>query len=302
MYINKNIPVRMMLWFSWKPITLFALLATFVVIGYYHLGIKHFSIPFLPVGTLGTAVAILLGFRNNSAYDRFWEGRKIWGQLVNDSRSFTRQILTIPKNTTDIVKKTMVYRHLAFINALRMHLRREDLEDESCWNELRGFLDDEEFIELHNATNKPTFLNYCQGKELKQLYDDNKIDSYQFTYINTVLDRFYDIQGKCERIKNTPLPRQYAFFTTLFTRIFVSLLPFGFVEQLGWYTIPLSVLISWIFNTLEQVGTYTENPFDNGINDVPMSSLCITIERDLRNLLGDKELPEPKVAVKGVLM
>jgi putative membrane protein len=128
------------------------------------------------------------------------------------------------------------------------------------------------------------------------------MDGFRFKHLNEILDRLYDIQGKCERIKNTPLPRQYAFFTTLFTRIFVVLLPFGFVAELGWYTIPLSVLISWIFNTLEQVGTYTENPFDNGINDIPMSALCVTIERDLKSLLGEDEIPEPIKPTRGILM
>ena len=94
MYVRKNIPLKILLAFAWKPLLIFTLLATLVVIGFRFFHIQHFSIPFLPVGTLGTAVAILLGFRNNSAYDRFWEGRKIWGQLVNDSRSFTRSILT----------------------------------------------------------------------------------------------------------------------------------------------------------------------------------------------------------------
>lgn len=302
MYVRKNIPFSILLSFALKPLIIFTLLAISVVIGHMFLNIRHFAIPFLPIGTLGTAVAILLGFRNHSAYDRFWEARKIWGQLVNDSRSFSRSVLTHLDTSDPAVKKRLIYRHIAFVNALRMHLRRQDVKNSNCWNELRNFMEDDEFIEMHHSPNKPTYLVYCQGVELKKVFDSGRIDEFRYIHLNEILDRLYDVQGKCERIKNTPLPRQYAFFTTLFTRIFVFLLPFGFVEQLEWYTIPLSVLISWIFNTLEQVGTYTENPFDNGINDIPMTSLSITIERDLRSLLGEKELPESISPIDGILM
>ena len=298
--------------FSWKNLLIFAITATVVCVGYLYYEIKEFAIPFLPLGTLGTAVAILLGFRNNSAYDRFWEARKIWGGVVNTSRTFARQITTFAtiqfandQVTEEQVKqfsKEMVYRHLAWVNALRLHLRREDLLNETCWYELSNFISQEELAEINSRQNKPTHLNQRQGERLQYARSVGLIDDFRHMELNRLLNTMYDLQGKCERIKNTPLPRQYAFFTKTFVWIFVSLLPFGFVSTLGWMTIPLSMLVSWIFTVLEQVGHYTEDPFSNGINDVPMTSMCRSIEIDLREQLKETKLPKPLNAVDGILM
>ncbi len=120
--------------------------------------------------------------------------------------------------------------------------------------------------------------------------------------LDNTLTQLYNLQGAAERIKNTPLPRQYAFFTNLFTWIFVLLIPFGFIENFHWMTVPFSILLSWIFLTIEHVGKYTENPFDNVVHDVPMSTLSRVIEIDLREQLGENDLPEPAPPVGGILM
>ncbi|WP_299452448.1 bestrophin family protein [uncultured Microscilla sp.] len=312
MYINKTISLRVILGFAWKNLFIFTILATLVCIAYLHYGIKQIAIPFLPLGTLGTAVAILLGFRNNSAYDRFWEARKIWGGIVNTSRSFARQVTTfvttqftqgdITEENAETLQKELVYRHLAWLNALRLHLRREDLLNETCWYELIHFISEEELKEINLKQNKPTQLNQLQGERLQYARSVGLIDDFRHMELDRSLNVMYDLQGKCERIKNTPLPRQYAFFTKVFVWIFVCLLPFGFVDILHWMTIPLAVLVSWIFTVLEQVGHYTEDPFSNGINDIPMTSMCRTIEIDLREQLKETELPKPLRAVNGVLM
>jgi putative membrane protein len=151
MYVEKNIPLSIIVKFSRKPLVLFTVLSLLVVIGYRFASIEHLSIPFLPIGTLGTAVAILLGFRNNSAYDRFWEARKIWGQLVNDSRGFARNTIVFIDGVDKKVLKEIIHRHLAFINTLRMHLRNEDIQNSNCWYEVKDFLSADEFIEMHEA-------------------------------------------------------------------------------------------------------------------------------------------------------
>ena len=313
MYVRKYVSLRVILKYSWIGVLFFSILSCTVCILYFQLGIKEVAIPFLPISTLGTAVAILLGFRNNSAYDRFWEARKIWGGVVNYSRTFARQITTLftLNNTQGLISpgelkalhKEMIYRHLAWINALRLHLRQQDLINPVCWVELKEFIEDqEEFIKINSSVNKPTQIIQKQGERLKYAFNQGMIDDFRHMQIDNTLTEFYNLQGKCERIKNTPLPRQYAFFTKLFTWIFIFLLPFGFVQELGWMTIPLTILISWIFDTLERVGHYTEDPFDNVMNDVPMTALCRTIEIDLREQLGENDLPAKIQPVNGVLM
>lgn len=312
MYINKTISLVVILKFAWKNLLIFAVLSAIVCVAYQYFHVKEVAIPFLPLGTLGTAVAILLGFRNNSAYDRFWEARKIWGGVVNISRSFTRQITTfatthyaqsdITSKDVQVFQKEMVYRHVAWINALRLHLRREDLMNQTCWYELSSFLSTEELKGVHQVKNKPTQIIQRQGERLQHAHSVGMIDDFRHMELDRALTEMYELQGKCERIKNTPLPRQYAFFTKVFTWVFVLLLPFGFVSALGWMTIPLSILVSWIFTVLEQVGHYTEDPFSNGINDVPMTALCRTIEIDLREQLKETQVPPALKPVEGVLM
>lgn len=313
MYIRNYVSIRIIAKSAWKPVLIFIILSISICALYLELGYEIIAIPFLPVGTLGTAVAILLGFRNNSAYDRFWEARKIWGGVVNNSRTFARQITTfatlnhtqglVDPNELKAFHREMVYRHIAWVNALRLHLRQQDLNDPSCWWELRIFLDtDEEFMKINNSINKPTQILQKQAERLRDAFDKGIIEDFRHMQLDNTLSEFYNLQGMCERIKNTPLPRQYAFFTRLFTWIFMILLPFGFVMELKWKTVPLTVLISWIFNTLEHVGHYTENPFDNVINDVPMTALCRTIEIDLREQLGETKLPPKLEPVNGVLM
>lgn len=312
MYVKKYVSPRIVFKFAWKYILFFAVLSSLVCYLYYVKGFRSLALPLVPIGTLGTAIAILLGFRNNSAYDRFWEARKIWGGVVNYSRTFARQITTlttlreakgmVSPEELKAFQKEMVYRHLAWVNGLRLHLRKEDLTNPSCWWELADFLPPGELRKINKAKNKPTQLVQNQGIRLNDAFEMGLIDNFRHMQLDSTLTELYNLQGRCERIKNTPLPRQYAFFTFLFTWIFMLLVPFSFVKDLGWMSIPLTVLITWIFQTVESVGHYTENPFDNVINDVPMTALSRTIEIDLREQIGETELPPALKPVRGVLM
>ena len=274
----------------------------------------HLRIPlvisFLPLGTIGTAVAITLGFRNNSAYERFWEARTAWGGIVNQSRTFARQLLSVylppvaHLETEDLLDlhRSFMYRQIAFAHALRMHLRREELTNSACWTQLGLLLSADELTILQQAINKPNCLLTLQSKAYARFSDSLDNSLFRQIQLETILAEFTQLQGKCERIKNTPLPRQYAFFTKLFVWIFVGLIPFGLVGELGWSTIPISVLLSWIFVTLEQVGDYTENPFEGSINDVPMSALCQTIEMEGKEWLGEADLPKALQPIDGILL
>jgi len=339
MYIYRNIKWSLVLKFAWKPLILFSIWSTIVVLSYHkldHLG-YNLSIPFLPLSTIGIAVSFYIGFKNNSSYDRFWEGRKIWGGIVNYSRTWANQVMTFIGNRhteTDFspeeiysIKKDLIYRHLAYINALRFQLRRPSSfslklkksiarltpgePERKPWNEeVLPFLNKDEYCEHLKRANPATQMIRMQGIKLAQLNDESKlIAEFRYMEMMRVQEEFYNLQGKCERIKNTPFPRQYAFFSAVFVYIFIFLLPFGLVGEFAkishsfiYMTIPFSILISWIFYTMEVVGDSSEDPFDNMINDVPMTALCRTIEIDLRDMLLETELPEKITAQDGILM
>lgn len=332
MYIKRKISTGLVLRFAWKNLIFFTLWSCAIVWLYHYFGHQgiDLSIPFLPLSTIGIAVAFYVGFKNNSSYDRFWEARKIWGGIVNYSRTFANQILSFTneeKPEVKVIQKELIYRHIAWLYALTFQLRKpstfsikvawsvrelkEGKPERKNWdNSVGTFLENKEYCETVHKVNPATQLIRKQGERLKHLADEmNEINDFRFMEMMKSLEEFYNLQGKCERIKNTPFPRQYAYFSNIFTWIFIILLPFGLVSEFAkidhsaiFLSIPFSVLISWIFITMEVVGDNSEDPFEGFINDVPMTALTRTIERDLREMLGETELPEKITDIKGVLM
>ena len=268
---------------------------------------EHLIIPATELSVFGIAMAILLGFRNNEAYNRFWEARIAWGDLTNASRNFASQITGYVQPPEDQEQKSqsasdihsvLIYRHLAFLNALRLQLRQE-----KTWEELKPFLSELEFQELNKAVNKATFLNHRQSQQLRELYTSGWIEKHAYVFgLMESIKAFFASQGRCERIKTTPLPRQYAFFTKSFVWIFVLLLPFGLVQHLGWGTLPIYFVLATIFAITERIGSRTEEPFENKLEDVPMSAICRNIEIDLRQQLGESSVPAPLEPKEGILM
>jgi putative membrane protein len=224
------------------------------------------------------------------------------------------------------IHREMIYRHLAYINALRLQLRMPTTfsikpkgrvksmmagsPQEKHWNEEVGtFLNHSEYGCVSKRQNTATQIIRKQGDHLTRLKNSGWIDDFRHMELMKILEEFYNLQGKAERIKKTPFPRQYAYFSKLFTWIFLLLLPFGMVGQFAaighstvYMTIPFSVIISWIFFTMEAVGDSSEDPFEGFINDVPMSSLCRIIEIDMRDMLFETEIPEQIKPVKNVLL
>lgn len=312
--------------FAWKNLIFFTLYAGIIFYAYHFLWLDFLDIPFQPLSVIGIAVAFYIGFKNSQSYDRFWEGRKIWGGIVNYSRTWALQVISFVQ-TPDAeankkIQREMIYRHLAWINALRVQLRQpkswsikmnatvENLhkrhgESQASCDEASPFVSAQEYADLKNRVNPATHLIKNQAKQLVDLKKKEIIDGFQEDQLQSVLEECYNLQGMCERIKNTPFPRQYGYFSKIFTWIFVLLIPFGLLNVFGsedmggskaWYEflmIPFSVLISWIFVSMESIGDNSEDPFEGRINDVPMTALCRTIEIDLRDMLDEEELPDP---------
>lgn len=257
------------------------------------------------ITVFGTIMSLFLAFKTNESYNRWWEGRILWGSLVNYSRSFARQVLNLlTLNTVQTAKdqeelktiqKDLIYRHLAFINALRLSLR-----DQDHWQELKPFLDETERLELVEHTNISTQLIQKQAQRLKNVFLDNRND-FRYMQIDNTLNEFYNIQGGCERISNTVFPRIYSFLTTLFTWLFAFSLIFSLYDDFNWEILVMRVVVAYVFLTLEKISRSLKDPFVNGISDTPMTAICRTIEIDLREMLGEKDVPGPVKPIKGVL-
>jgi putative membrane protein len=265
-----------------------------------------------------------VGFKNTQTYNRTWEARQIWGAILNGSRAFgtmSRDFLNNEAKT-----KELIYRHFAWLTALRYAMRDSRAWETSSKNynkeykqfytipeketplesELEKYISSDELQYILSTKNKATQLMSLQSKTIKELFDRKEIDTYQWVELQRMIKDFYDQQGRSERIKNFPYPRQFATINSFFIKLFCILLPFGMLKEFDklndgmegimkghmiWLVIPFSVLISWVYTSLEQVGESTENPFEGSANDVPISQMSRTIEIDLREMLGETDLP-----------
>ncbi|MEQ8323179.1 MAG: bestrophin family ion channel [Vicingaceae bacterium] len=285
-------------WYNFKSIFIFIILGNVAYLCDQILGMHMVAIPVIPVTILGGGLAIFLAIRNNAAYDRWWEARKIWGQIVNTSRHFGSQVmayLTMRHAGPDLnetrlaeLQKRMINRHIAWINALRLSLRMKD-----NWEEIKKYLTPEEYAKLLSAPNKATQINHFQALDLTHALNLGAIEDFRHLGMMTSIKDFYDQQGKCERIKKTVFPFYYTYFTGVFLWMFIILLPFTLVGHMNYLSVPLSVAISFAFYILDKTGNITEEPFENRASDIPMTSLCRTIEVDMLHQLGEEKLPEP---------
>lgn len=266
---------------------------------YTQFGITWLGLSSLPLAIIGGALSVFLAFRNNSAYDRWWEARSLWGSLVNTARTFSRQILTMvdephERQMQHRSKHDLVELQIAYVHALRCHLRRQN-----PFPELESRLSKDDIAHLRQQRNVPIAMLLLMGEALREYFNQGRLDSMRFTNIDRTLTDLCNVQGACERIKNTPLPRQYHYFPRLLVAVYSVLLPLGLVEGLGLLTPVVSTLISFIFISLDTIGKEIENPFENTVHDTPMSSLTRSIEINLLQNLGEENLPRDIRPVDG---
>lgn len=332
MYVKRSIPLKYVIPFGWRTHAIMLVWSSFIVYLYACGWMGHVGIPFLPVGIIGTAVAFYVGFKNNSSYDRLWEARRIWGGIVNMSRNWAAGILgfmTPPEGAdAKAMQRELVLRHIAWLNALRHLLlqrrvwehdyaydRKEraliaaDTNAPSLEEELKRLVGDQAMRDALAFRNPPLQLLTAQTERLRELRKQGWLEEFRHVELQRIISELVNEQGRAERIKNFPFPRQYGIFSTVFIAIFLLLVPLGLVFEFGrvkpeiaWLTIPVSVLIGWVFGTMELIGDYSENPFEGLTNDVPMFSMCRSIEADLRQMIGDTDLPDPVKPVDGILM
>jgi putative membrane protein len=252
----------------------------------------RFSFPSLPLPLLGSAVVIYLGFRNSAAYARWWEARTLWGAMVNASRSFARELrMLLPQEATTL-RRMLVLRQIAYVHALRLHLRRQP-----PWDDLVARLPGQEVERLRLVVNIPNAILLETAEIVAKRAG---IDNVGVASVEHTLRDMTNAQGGMERIRNTPFPQQYATYPALFTHAFCILLPLGLVDTLGIYTPIGSTGVGFLFLALLRIGGDMEQPFSNTVNDVPMTTLTRAIEIDLRDGIGDRHDLKPVPPEKGV--
>lgn len=342
MLIRKTIPFKEILKFAghhfWWLVTYMCIIATLYKVAGFH----WLSIPWLPVSLVGTALAFYIGFKNNQSYDRIWEARKIWGAIVNSSRSWGTMVISFVRQNKENkqysiqelegIQEQLIYRHIAWLYTLREQLLVPTQWEHISLRGLHGklgmkrreygvglfkdYLDDQQKqkyffddVKLNEAVNKATQIIHLQSLRLAELEENNILHMRRQLDMQKVLSDFYDHQGRAERIKKFPLPRQYANLSFIFNCIFIFLLPLGIVGEFAklgeagvWLMIPFGTIVGWIYVVMELIGDYSENPFEGLGTDIPMLSICRTIEIDLLQMLGETDIPKPIQPVNDVLM
>ena len=242
-----------------------------------------------PFSLVGLALGIFLGFRNNTSYDRFWEGRKLWGGVVNTARTITRRILTLVDQEDEVKLQVYVRQVAAYVHMLRQHLRGE-------WepSEVEHLLTSEEIVSIQKEGNRPIALLQRIGDELRVEYKAGNIHPQHLPLLEGALTDFTNLQGGCERIKSTPIPFSYNILLHRIVAIYCIALPFGLVPLLHSVTPIVVALIGYAFLGIDALGDEIEEPFGHDDNDLPLLSLTTMIEHNVRQRIGDDDLPELK--------
>ncbi|MES2460350.1 MAG: bestrophin family ion channel [Armatimonadota bacterium] len=311
MIVDRNLSFRSVTMNIRRDNLVFFALSLVITLFYRRLNMTQLSLAVAPLTIFGAALTIFLAFRTNTAYDRWWEARTLWGGLVNQSRTLVRQAITFSgvDKPTDAMQGTdddllfspfvhkMAHLQIAFANATRAHLRQQDPLEA-----VAKYLTAEDRNLLAGVQNVPAALLRRMGIELRRAKQQGLLDTIQLSAMDNTLSDLTDIIGACERIKNTPLPRQYDTVPQFGIYAFSLLLPLGLVSSLGWWTPFICTIITFLFIAIDSIGSNIEDPFENRIHDVPMSTLCRTIEINLCQMVGEKECPAPIEPMHGVLL
>jgi putative membrane protein len=274
----------------WKSLLGTTLLAAAVTWTHGSLWGHKIAIGAIPFTLMGLPLAIFLGFRNNAAYDWFWEGRKQWGELVTRSRNLARQCLSLIDECA--ARERMIRRAIAFAHALRHRLRGSDpAADVQPW------LSTEEWVRLQSLPNLNHALMLEMGADLNHCLRERRIDPVLAPGVDGSLSAMNSVATACERIRGTPIPFSYTLLLHRTAYLYCLLLPFGLVDAIGDLTPVVTLLVAYTFFGLDALGDEIEEPFGTSDHDLPLEAMCRTIEIDLRTALGDTALPPPLLPV-----
>lgn len=265
---------------------------------YHNFHFVRIAIPLSVPAILGTVISLLLGFRSNQAYDRWWEARHIWGAIVNDSRTLARQagcFMEKEYKEDEIAqfRARFINRQIAWTHSLGQSLR--------SMNPMQGmekWLEKEELEYLTGFTNKPAAMLNLHARDITIAMNEGWINRYQQVELDRTISRLCDAQGKCERIKNTVFPSTYSMYIHYSLLLFICLLPFGLIEFFGVAEIMVVTAISASFLLIEKMAIHLQDPFDNKPTDTPVTNIATNIERDLRQMIKEPLLSDVQLNIR----
>ncbi|MHC4959274.1 MAG: bestrophin family protein [Planctomycetota bacterium] len=278
---------------AWAPTVVIMFVSTGTVVWHHYE--PDFAIDIAVPAMLGTALSILLGFRTNAAYDRWWEARKIWGAIVNDSRTLARQALTLIRDRG--LAADLIHRQIAWNYAFGNSLRGLD-----PFEPIAGMLPDSEIATLREAANPTNAMLLTQGERLEAAREAGDLESILSLELENTLQRLTDHMGMAERINTTVFPTQYSIILKRILWVFVLLLPVGLVHHLGWATVVVTLAVGEVFVFIELLARFLQDPFCNRSTDTPVTAIARTIEINLREMLDEPEIPDALTSIDGVLM
>lgn len=279
---------------AWPKILLATGVALVVDVLYYFFDKNVPTISATPFTVMGVAISIFLGFRNNTAYTRFWEARTLWGALINSSRTFARQVITlIPARNSDVrpFQEDVVMATVAYGHALREHLHGNNPVPVT-----EGLMLPEETEWLKTQNNVPVAILHLIGRRLGTARECGWISDPATIMLESTLRDITNVQGGCERIKNTPIPETYGILSNAIVTFFCMFLPFGILDTAKWMTPVVVFLVSYAFFGLSALGEEVEQPFEDDPHDLPLAEYTNTIETNLRQILSDRDLPSLKMS------
>jgi ion channel-forming bestrophin family protein len=288
MLLKNNIPIGYVYGKIKKELWIILVYALIVAGLHEYFELESFSIPLAVPAVLGTVISLLLGFRSQQAYDRWWEARHIWGAIVNDSRTLSRQLLTFSDGSEEtedelnLLKKRIINRQIAWCYSLGNFLRHV-----SSQGIIEKYMSKKDVEYVSHYDHPPLALLELHGKDIKRALDEGYINRYQHVEVDQTLTRLCDAMGKCERIKNTVFPVTYSLYIHFSLMLFISMLPFSLIEYFGYFEIPLVMAISACFLLIEKMAIHLQDPFDNKPTDTPMTTIAKNIEKDLKQMLKD---------------
>jgi putative membrane protein len=287
MVTTKGSFMRVLAW-QWRACLLFIGTGVVAWIANDILQYEHADLPALPSSVIGAALGIFASFRVNAAYSRWWEGRGLWGRIVNASRTLSSQVTAYVDDAA--LARTVIQRHALWVHVLRCQLRDDDpFADEHVQRALDrlGLTSDEHKAELKKQT---SLCHHLSDLNLRALARSG-VEPLRLQAMDQSIATLTDAQGGCERIKRTPMPRGYSFFVQRLLLIFSVLFPFTIVEDVGWACIPLNLVVCIGFTLISETGRVLEDPFTHFWNSLPITNISINIERNVRQRLGDADLP-----------
>jgi ion channel-forming bestrophin family protein len=337
MYTGEHYPLPQFLAWTRRHIYWLFGIAVAPTMLYALAGWHWLALPWVPIALIGTTAAFTAGFRNNATYARLWEARQVYGAIGSSSRTWglmVRSLVRAEGSCTETESREahvrLIHRHIAWLTALRYQLRQprewesmtvkanaeyrarfftveEQTGDVAA--ALAPWLSADEHARVLATGNRAAFLLVLHGEDISLLRRRGALEANAHVAFEQLLLSLVGSQGSCERIKNFPYPRQFASISLFFIRLFAYLLPFGLLGEFArlgpagvWLTIPFGMIVGWVFIALDAVGQASENPFEGNANDVPVTALSRAIEIDLRQMLGERDLPPPLTPVNHILM